>query len=279
MSDGAAKVGTTYRREGGQVRGPEHVSIAVATADGAFWLATHTQTPSIGVGYLAVAGAAALGALVPDIDHPQALIGNGLPAKIGGLGLAALLAASIGDWSVAHETKPSLGGAMIAPLLQMLRPGLKWAWLAVGVALALVLLSLAASTLLGHRGPTHSLTAALALTLVACVAFAIGHQAWWLGLWFGWGYLSHLLADMTTKMGCPAMLWPIQDLRFPNGLPAPRPMKRPGAQSIETPVRNTSANAVRLSDSPIPVEDPQSINATGTGTGRPRADRLEDRAE
>ena len=61
----------------------------------------------------------------------------------------------------------------------------------------------------GHRGITHTALAALAL---AGVAFYAGvEQAMILA--FAAGYVSHLIADMTTPSGVP-MLLPVTDFRF-----------------------------------------------------------------
>jgi membrane-bound metal-dependent hydrolase YbcI (DUF457 family) len=78
----------------------------------------------------------------------------------------------------------------------------------VGVGLALLLTSLVASRVLPHRGPTHSLIAALVATLLAGVG---GHAAglpWVCALAFGWGYVSHLITDLPSRAGLPWLLWP-----------------------------------------------------------------------
>jgi inner membrane protein len=59
----------------------------------------------------------------------------------------------------------------------------------------------------GHRGATHSLLALAGLVALGDLPFL--PWAWaHLGLLLGWGYASHLLADMLTKSGVP-LLWPL----------------------------------------------------------------------
>lgn len=55
---------------------------------------------------------------------------------------------------------------------------------------------------MGHRGPLHSLPAALLVSLVVTVA---GGPL--LGIAAGVGYLAHILGDMLTPSGVP-LLWP-----------------------------------------------------------------------
>ncbi|GAB4277176.1 MAG: hypothetical protein Kow0056_08390 [Coriobacteriia bacterium] len=184
------------------MRGPEHVSIAVGSTVLAI-SALGGGEAEIGI-YASAATAAAIGALVPDIDHPKSLIGSGIPARIFGLGFGALIAVAALDWQSSRSSSPVIFEGVIEPL----RPLLPWAWLAVGVAVALLLISLVVSAMLPHRGPTHSLVVGAVLTLIVTSIVAFTGPSWTVGLWFGWGYLSHLLTDWPSKMGCPFLLWP-----------------------------------------------------------------------
>jgi membrane-bound metal-dependent hydrolase YbcI (DUF457 family) len=65
---------------------------------------------------------------------------------------------------------------------------------------------------LHHRGPLHSLVFALGVTAIACFAFWWYWLPWTWGLAFGWGWLSHILADGLTKEGVP-FFWPFNDER------------------------------------------------------------------
>ena len=62
----------------------------------------------------------------------------------------------------------------------------------------------------GHRGATHSLVFTAGATLIAVVCCLIFHLPWAYGLIFGWGWLSHLLADAITPEGLPCLLWPFK---------------------------------------------------------------------
>lgn len=59
-----------------------------------------------------------------------------------------------------------------------------------------------------HRGPTHSLTAALALLVFSAMVI---HPVF--GIAVGAGYVSHLIADGISYMGVP-YLWPLTARRF-----------------------------------------------------------------
>ncbi len=63
--------------------------------------------------------------------------------------------------------------------------------------------------LLEHRGPTHSLLAALVVGLIAQVLW----PTWGLSTAVGIGYLSHLAADALSPMGEP-FLWPLSRRRY-----------------------------------------------------------------
>ncbi len=187
------------------MRGPEHVSFAVVTTGGALWLMNGQFDLNA---YAAAAlSAAAVGSLVPDIDHPKAWISNRIPATLMAIGLTGLGLYAYAAWT-ASRGDDSIGGAMIAPMADFLRPVLGWAWLALALGAALLAISVVVTRALGHRGPTHSLVVGAALTLIATIGFAISPVSWTIGLWFGWGYLSHLLTDMITPKGCPSLLWP-----------------------------------------------------------------------
>lgn len=201
-----SRTGTLLRgmRSGGTVRGSEHVSIAVLTTGGVMWLATgHIDLSAAAI---AGVGAAAVGALVPDIDHPRAWISSLIPFTLLTLGGFALGA----HWFMRHSVQRD-ESQMFAPLMDSmadaLQPLLGLMWAAVAAGGVLLGISIALLRFVDHRGPTHSLTVAVGVTLFATIAFALpGYPS--VGLWFGWGYLSHLLADLITPMGCPALLWP-----------------------------------------------------------------------
>jgi hypothetical protein len=118
--------------------------------------------------------------------------------------------------------------------------------LALVLGLVLLALGRVVSAMVEHRGATHSLGVCAVLTLVGCVGSAVAGQPWTLGLWFGWGYLSHLLADLITPLGCPALFWPLgsgdlsamQAVSFPS---MTHSVTRSGGPSAQ----RTAHNAVR----------------------------------
>lgn len=257
MTTMSLRTGTLIRRAlnlGGDVRGSEHVSVAVLTSSGALWLMNgqlDLSAPAV-----AAVSAAAIGSLVPDIDHPQAWISNRIPATLLSLGGMALGWYWFVGW-YSQRNPSQMFGPMYEEMANMMAPLLGWAWLAVAVGIALLVASLVIARLVKHRGPTHSVSAGAALALIATIGFAIfGHPT--IGLWFGWGYLTHLLTDMITPMGCPALLWPWRpgDLtRLSVPKPALTPMTRPGAKETMSPSRNTSADACPSRASLVGVED------------------------
>lgn len=214
--------------------------IAAATTAGAVWLVTRGSGDATFATYASASAAAGIGALVPDIDHPKSLISNGIPSRFLALGGVAVMLVTLGDFLVGREETPSLSAALLMPMIDAVRPYLGWAWLVIGLAVALLVASLVASMFLEHRGPTHSFVAAAAASIGATIALVIAGQTWLLGLCFLWGYASHLLTDMLTPMGLPFALWPWNEgsapapalAAAPHRSPA-MPMTTPGPQEIE----------------------------------------------
>lgn len=114
-----------------------------------------------------------LGALLPDLDQPRATLAQWRPL-------------SRGDHHGHHGW------------LGWLRPFL--------------LPSLALRGTFGHRGGLHSLLAAVLIAMgLEALGRIVGVQG--VGYAIGWGYGSHLLADLVTRRGVP-LLWPLIRLRF-----------------------------------------------------------------
>jgi inner membrane protein len=121
-------------------------------------------------------GAVALGALLPDFDHPNALLARWKPAGRGG------------------------------PF------GIK------GLFMPFLLPSMAVREALGHRGALHSVVAGLLVSVGTELLFR-GFGASGAGAALGWGYATHLVADMCTRRGVP-LLWPLLRSKFA----VPRPI-------------------------------------------------------
>jgi membrane-bound metal-dependent hydrolase YbcI (DUF457 family) len=188
------------------MNGGQHFIVGAATAGLGLWgaraIGLQLETGSIVAGAL-IAG---LGSLAPDIDHPRSTISRGLPAEllIRGLPLLllpvvfAVIAAMSGDISGAIKVFQSLSQTSL----------IRWGLILTIPAVALIAISVIISALFRHRGATHSFVFAAGATAIAvaiCIYLSVG---WWYGYLFGWGWLLHLLADATTEMGLPSLLWP-----------------------------------------------------------------------
>lgn len=180
--------------------------LAALTTGGALFALGHGQV-EMAAPALAVVAAAALGSLVPDIDHPKAWISSRIPLTLIAYGLVFLMWFGFSNWYASGLRPTVIGASLWISLVDMSRPLLGWAVLALVLGVALLALASTVAAIVEHRGPTHSLGACAVLTLMACVGCAVAGQPLTLGAWFGWGYLSHLLADLATPMGCPALLW------------------------------------------------------------------------
>lgn len=186
------------------MKGRTHVAIAVLPAGVAVWLLASGGMPLEPVIAAGAPLAAALGALAPDIDHRRSLIGRTMPREAMRRGLVVLL----GLGGVAWFASRRIGVAVVDGVLESLRPVTQLAWWAVAAGVALIGLSWFASGVLKHRGPVHSLTFAAVSSAVVAGGCAAAGAPWQLGAVFGWGYLSHLLADAVTPSGCRSLLWP-----------------------------------------------------------------------
>lgn len=164
---------------------------------------------------LALAGGALLtaaGSVATDLDHPKSFISNTIPSRVVRLSLAVLaipLLAALGSLVTTRDVSGTVNDltAMIWGV-----HFLRWAALALGASLGLMLLSLVLYKNLHHRGPLHSLAFAAGITVVACAAIGLSGASWTWGLLFGWGWLWHILADGLTDQGVP-LFWPFNDRR------------------------------------------------------------------
>ena len=207
MSDVRARIRDDdgHERTGGSgVKGRTHVAIAVLPAGAALWLLASGGMQFDAATFAGAPVAAALGALAPDIDHRRSLIGRTMPREVMRRGLVVLLGLGGVAWFASRRVDIAVVESALAPL----RPVFEVASWAVALGVALIALSWFASGVLKHRGPVHSLTfAAVSSALVAVGCVAAG-APWQLGAVFGWGFVSHLLADAITPAGCRSLLWP-----------------------------------------------------------------------
>jgi membrane-bound metal-dependent hydrolase YbcI (DUF457 family) len=188
------------------MNGGQHFVIGAATAGLGLWGAQAIGLQVEPATILAGALIAGLGSLAPDIDHPRSTISRGLPTELlfrslGILLLPVVFAAVFlifGDFRGAFNIFQSLSQTWFV----------RWGLILATPAIVLIAASAIVSALFGHRGATHSLIFAVGATLVAIVTCVYLNAAWWYGLLFGLGWLLHLLADATTEMGLPSLLWP-----------------------------------------------------------------------
>ena len=152
------------------------------------------------------------GSIATDLDHPKSFISNSIPSGVIRVALAILvipLLAALAAMLTTHDipgTWRQLTGLVFGVNF------LRWAFIALGLALGLMVASWLLYKSLHHRGPLHSIYFTLGLTTVACVVSWWFWLPWAWGLAFGWGWLWHILADGLTEQGVP-FFWPFNDDR------------------------------------------------------------------
>lgn len=128
------------------------------------------------------AAAAAVAALLPDIDEPQSLISNSPNA----------IRKQLGRGRRPSDRAARQSASLLLRIANILTRGL-----------AMLVRVIAG----GHRAATHVLFVAAALTVgMWFLGASIGFPSLW--MWFAAGYLSHLLLDMMTPSGL-ALFWPM----------------------------------------------------------------------
>jgi len=191
-----------------------HALIGVGTASLGVLAAEALGLPQVAPLVLA-AGAVvtAAGSIATDLDHPRSFIANTIPLRVVRWALAILALPALAALG-AYLTRRDLGGALQQYQAAVLGVAfLRWAAIALALALGLMGLSWLLYKSLHHRGPLHSLVFTAGITVVACLAFWGLGFSWAWGLLFGWGWLWHILADGLTDHGVP-LLWPFRDDRI-----------------------------------------------------------------
>jgi membrane-bound metal-dependent hydrolase YbcI (DUF457 family) len=164
---------------------------------------------TLGIGTLVVG----TGSIATDLDHPKSFISNSIPSGIIRLALVVLLIPILAGLATVLSTQDVPGTwADLAGLIFEVN-FLRLAFIALGMALGLMLISWLLYKSLHHRGPLHSLYITLAATTVACVISWWFWLPWTWGLAFGWGWLWHILADGLTEQGVP-IYWPFNEKRL-----------------------------------------------------------------
>ena len=169
---------------------------------------------TLGIGALAIA----TGSVATDLDHPKSFISNSIPSRVIRVALAVLVIPLLAGLGALLTTQDKQNTWTQFTALLFGVNFLRWALIALAVALALILLSWILYKSLHHRGPLHSLLFTLLVTAVVCFTLWWFWMPWTWGLAFGWGWLWHIVADGLTKEGVP-FFWPFNDERR-HSLPA-----------------------------------------------------------
>lgn len=203
-----------FRRDTiGRMNYLHHALIGVGTASLGVLAAEALGAPHIQP--IALAGGvllAAAGSIATDLDHPKSFISNTIPSRIIRVALAVLSIPLLAALGSLLSTQDVAGTWSDFTTLVWGVNFLRWAVIALGASLGLMLLSYLLYKNLHHRGPLHSLTLTAAVTLLACLAAGLSGASWTWGLLFGWGWLWHILADGLTDQGVP-FFWPFNDDR------------------------------------------------------------------
>jgi membrane-bound metal-dependent hydrolase YbcI (DUF457 family) len=190
-----------------------HAVIGVGTAALAVLAAEslgvpHSPGVTLGLGALATAA----GSIATDLDHPSSFVSNTIPTRFIRVALAVLAIPILAALATLLGTRDMAGTLGTFTALVWGVNFLRWAAIALGASLGLMILSLLLYKSLHHRGPLHSLLITAGVTLAVCTAFALFGASWTWGLFFGWGWLWHILADGLTEQGVP-FFWPFNDQR------------------------------------------------------------------
>lgn len=230
------------------MNGGSHLAIGAGSTAAVLWGLRAAGLPiepaAIGAGAL-VAG---LGALMPDIDHPKSTASRILPRKLvaEALSLTVLVVALV--VFVSSFAGKGAGVSMAAGLAPLLR-GATTMLLLGGAFYAI---SFAVRAFTGHRGATHSFVFAGGATVLAFIGCAVFSVPEWYGVLFGWGWLTHLGADATTRVGLPSLYWPFDSAEAASALI----LARPPAARVAPVARQPMPPAVAPTKVAPPVEAP-----------------------
>ena len=190
-----------------------HALIGVGTASLGVVAAEALGMPALplvtlGIGALVIG----TGSIATDLDHPKSFISNSIPSHVIRIALAVLIIPLLAGLAALLTTPDPRGTwAQLAGLVFRVN-FLRWALIALMLALGLILLSWLLYRSLHHRGPLHSIIFALGMMIIVCLVFWWFWIPWAWGVAFGWGWLWHILADGLTEAGVP-FFWPFIDER------------------------------------------------------------------
>lgn len=164
----------------------------------------------ISIGLIGAGGiVGALGAIMPDIDHPDSKASRGVPFAI----LAELATAVVGLIALAFWERTPMGASAAVVLGDLPAHAWRWVGILVGLSVAMLAASAGVRSFTRHRGITHSLGFGGIATVVAAIGLLIAGLPVWFALVFAWGWVTHLVTDAMTPDGLPDLLWPFDRLR------------------------------------------------------------------
>lgn len=174
------------------------------------WLAGHGFGPILGWSLVPYLAAAAGGAMLPDLDHPQSTASRSL-GPVTGLLSAGVTAVSGGHRQGTHSVV-GVGAFTVASAAIGASGGIGLAlWAAFLVAVGSAALNLRP---LGSL--THPLVVVLATVGLAWMGWTLPIPASTVTLGVLIGAAAHVATDLPTREGCP-LLWPVSSHRFAIG--------------------------------------------------------------
>jgi hypothetical protein len=156
-----------------------HALIGVGTASLGVAVAEVLGAPRVPLASPAMGGVIiAAGAIATDLDHPKSFISFGIPSRVVRMLLAILAIPLLASLGVFLSTRDPLGSWRQVSGMFLGWSILRWSLGLLGAALGFMALSWILYKSLHHRGPLHSLTFTLCVTIFACLSAGIFRQSW-----------------------------------------------------------------------------------------------------
>lgn len=189
------------------MQGREHLAIGMVATGTVLWGAHAVGLPLEPGPVVAGVVLAGVGSLAPDIDQPQSMISNGIPATLFALGVCMAAGAPLMKMMAARN---DVWSAVFSGLGQFAAPLVPVGLLFILLALVMLFASRAVRAQFKHRGEMHSLTLAGAGIILGLLMCAVLRLPAWVGILFSLGWVSHLVADATTPAGLSELFWPFE---------------------------------------------------------------------
>lgn len=145
---------------------------------------------------------AVVGAILPDIDHPRSLVGQGVPRLFVSIFVLVFVA-------LVAVPYVATGRTLVREFMPM------WMLYALGAApVVLGVFPVVLYRAVGHRGPTHSMVIVVGILAAGAMVSSVTDARVFAGaaaLAIGWA--SHILADIPSGNGV-MWLWPISERKL-----------------------------------------------------------------